>query len=88
MIQVEGLSKIFPGAAKGLTITAVDNLSFSVEEGEVFGFLGPNGAGKTNTSPSSTENDKLSTAVMVEPLVAPGKILDKPSTCIMALPRR
>jgi ABC-2 type transport system ATP-binding protein len=28
---------------------AVDDLSFSVEEGEVFGFLGPNGAGKTTT---------------------------------------
>ncbi|MDD5253675.1 MAG: ATP-binding cassette domain-containing protein [Candidatus Nanoarchaeia archaeon] len=29
--------------------TAVDNISFSVEEGEVFAFLGPNGAGKTTT---------------------------------------
>ncbi|WP_256622278.1 ABC transporter ATP-binding protein [Methanolobus chelungpuianus] len=28
---------------------AVDNITFSIEEGEVFGFLGPNGAGKTTT---------------------------------------
>ncbi|WP_297510505.1 ABC transporter ATP-binding protein [Thermococcus sp.] len=42
-ITIEGLTKSY-GKFK-----AVDNLSFTVEEGEVFGFLGPNGAGKTTT---------------------------------------
>ncbi|MFI5420128.1 MAG: ABC transporter ATP-binding protein [Nitrososphaerales archaeon] len=42
-IKVEGLSKSY-GLKK-----AVDQVSFSVEKGEVFGFLGPNGAGKTTT---------------------------------------
>lgn len=41
MLQIEGLTKQF-GA-----FTAVDNISFSVDRGEVLGFLGPNGAGKT-----------------------------------------
>jgi ABC-2 type transport system ATP-binding protein len=31
------------------TVLAVDDLSFSVEPGEIFGFLGGNGAGKTTT---------------------------------------
>ena|SRR5579872_4465469 len=42
-INVEGLSKTYGQKM------AVDQVSFSVEKGEVFGFLGPNGAGKTTT---------------------------------------
>src|SRR5665213_2710865 len=44
-VVVDGLIKRY---AKG-RVPAVDNLSFSVERGEVFGLLGPNGAGKTTT---------------------------------------
>jgi ABC-2 type transport system ATP-binding protein len=44
IIEVKGLTKVFNG-----DLTAVDNISFTVEEGEIFGFLGPNGAGKTTT---------------------------------------
>lgn len=43
MIEVKSLSKLY-GAFK-----AVDDLSFTVEEGQVLGFLGPNGAGKSTT---------------------------------------
>ncbi|MBM4146213.1 MAG: ABC transporter ATP-binding protein [Nitrospira sp.] len=43
IIQVENLVKKFGN------ITAVDDISFEVEEGTIFGFLGPNGAGKTTT---------------------------------------
>jgi ABC-2 type transport system ATP-binding protein len=43
MLQIEHLSKSFD------TIKAVDDISFEVTEGEIFGFLGPNGAGKTTT---------------------------------------
>jgi len=42
-IQVNSISKEF-GLQK-----AVNNVSFALEEGEIFGFLGPNGAGKTTT---------------------------------------
>jgi len=43
MISVEGLSKRY---ARN---TAVDNISFQVDKGQIVGFLGPNGAGKTTT---------------------------------------
>ncbi|NJD55482.1 MAG: ABC transporter ATP-binding protein [Nitrospirae bacterium] len=43
MIRVEDLVKKFG------SITAVDGVTFEVEEGAIFGFLGPNGAGKTTT---------------------------------------
>jgi ABC-2 type transport system ATP-binding protein len=43
IVEAKGLTKAF-----GSHI-AVDHLSFTVEEGEVFGLLGPNGAGKTTT---------------------------------------
>jgi ABC-2 type transport system ATP-binding protein len=43
LIDAENLTKKFGG------ITAVDDVTFHVNEGEVFGFLGPNGAGKTTT---------------------------------------
>ncbi|GAI00581.1 unnamed protein product [marine sediment metagenome] len=43
MITVENLTKKFE------TITAVENISFNINESEIFGFLGPNGAGKTTT---------------------------------------
>ena len=43
MIQVEGVTKRYGPK------TAVDNISFEVDRGEIVGFLGPNGAGKTTT---------------------------------------
>ena len=43
MIETENLTKRFD------SLTAVDGVTFRVDEGEVFGFLGPNGAGKTTT---------------------------------------
>ena len=43
MIRVQNLVKKFGD------VTAVDDISFDVREGEIFAFIGPNGAGKTTT---------------------------------------
>lgn len=43
MIQVENLTKKYG------KITALDNVSFSLDKGDILGFLGPNGAGKSTT---------------------------------------
>src|SRR5690606_37469337 len=43
LLQVEGLTRSFGG------FTAVSDLSFHVDDGEVVGLVGPNGAGKTTT---------------------------------------
>jgi ABC-type multidrug transport system ATPase subunit len=43
IIQVKGLTKSFKN------LTAVKDLSFTVHEGDVYGFLGQNGAGKSTT---------------------------------------
>lgn len=47
-VEVRDLVKEFPAPGGGI-LRAVDNVSFEVDGGEVFGFLGPNGAGKTTT---------------------------------------
>lgn len=46
-IEVKNLRKSY--YYKGKEIKAVDNVSFDIKKGEIFGLLGPNGAGKTTT---------------------------------------
>jgi ABC-2 type transport system ATP-binding protein len=43
ILEVKSLTKKFG------SFTAVNDISFSMEEGQILGFLGPNGAGKTTT---------------------------------------
>ena len=43
ILRATSISKSF------LNVQAVSNISFSLEEGDIFAFLGPNGAGKTTT---------------------------------------
>jgi ABC-type multidrug transport system ATPase subunit len=45
-VELKNIVKNYP--AKESTVTAVDNVSLSIEEGELFGLIGPDGAGKTS----------------------------------------
>lgn len=51
MIKVSNFSKIYSNGKK-----AVDDISFTVNDGEIFGFLGPNGAGKSTTIKKHSRN--------------------------------
>jgi len=72
MIQITNLSKYFDD------FCAVDNISFTIQPGEVLGFLGPNGAGKSTTmkiitgflAPSSGDVMVLGHNVLKDPIAA------------------
>lgn len=49
IIEVENLMKTYKKRRTKELITAVDDISFTVNRGEILGLLGPNGAGKTST---------------------------------------
>jgi len=76
MIEVHNLSKKFG------TKTAVNNLSFTVQKGEVLGFLGPNGAGKSTTmrmvtgfiSPTSGNIEICGISMLDQPIKAKSSI--------------
>lgn len=62
MLKVENFSKIYSNTKK-----AVDNISFEVNNGEIFGFLGPNGAGKSSTIKSIVGiNKKTSGSITID----------------------
>ena len=49
ILRVEGLKKSFINPETKKKFHAVDGISFSLNEVQIFGILGPNGAGKTTT---------------------------------------
>jgi ABC-type multidrug transport system ATPase subunit len=84
VIQVNQLTKQFGN------IKAVNNISFQVHKGDVFGFLGPNGAGKTTTmgmllgliTPTAGEGTILGNSIFKEQhLIKPriGAVIENPS---------
>lgn len=66
IIEVQGLTKRYED------VVAVDDLSLSIKQGEVFGLLGPNGAGKTTTT--------LMLLGLTEPTAGTAKIADRDCT--------
>jgi len=88
-IEARSLTKTYPG-----DITALDELSFAVEEGSVFGLLGPNGAGKSTTVKVLTTlsrpdsgaasvagfDIRVSTSPSPSSTAPPGPFLDEPTT--------
>ncbi|MDE0192782.1 MAG: ABC transporter ATP-binding protein [Gammaproteobacteria bacterium] len=54
MIEVEGLTYVYPGANE----PAVNDVSFAIEPGEIFGLLGPSGAGKSTTQRVLTRQNR------------------------------
>jgi len=49
IVEAEKLQKTFALGFFRKKVRAVEDVSFTVEKNEIFGFLGPNGAGKTTT---------------------------------------
>src|SRR3990172_8584834 len=75
IIKVSDLTKEYPDGTK-----AIQGISFSVEEGEFFGFLGPNGAGKSTTIKILTtllHKTSGSVAVGGHDIVADSKVVRK-----------
>src|SRR5690242_21156078 len=79
-LSVEGVSKRFG------RVTAVDQVSFAVDRGQVVGFLGPNGAGKSTTMRMITqyyEPDTGTIALDGVPLADAARASGTPSSAIV-----